>query len=294
MSDLNHINKEKIYEEITSFIDGEITDENEKKRIKKLISENEDLKNRYLLELETKKLLKTRLKNIDTPLYVRQNILNGINAEYEKRLNDIKAKNHEQINNHNYKPAAQQRKYFYYFASAFVVLLAMFVALNFVNFNKTATANEDMVEKSAELYEKIAAGDFQIQYKTSDAKSLEEFFAERCDFRVFVPDLKDATLLGGVYNEVNGIKAVHFVHQKDGHLIYTLQLRKKDMFDDSDDGLLLTEEFKKNIFAGKNYMPCKRKQSDNVIVWYKDDDVVCSSVSKLQSDEIYTTLNNIK
>lgn len=291
MSDLNHNNKEKIYEEITSFIDGEITGENEKKRIQKLISENEDYRNRYLLELETKRLLKSRLKNIDTPLYVRQNILNGINDDYEKRLNEVRAKDPSYINNH--KPAPQ-RKYFYYFASAFVVLLAVFVVINFVNFNKTATANEDMVEKSAELYEKIAAGDFQIQYKTSDAKSLEKFFAERCDFQVFVPDLKDAALLGGVYNEVNGIKAVHFVHQKDGHLIYTLQLRKKDMFDDSDDGLLLTEEFKKNIFAGKNYMPCKRKQTDNVIVWYKDDDVVCSSVSKLQSDEIYTTLNNIK
>lgn len=292
MSDLNHNNKEKIYAEITSFIDGEITDESEKKRIQKLISENEDYKNRYLLELETKKLLKARLKNIETPLYLRQNILNGINAEYDKKLNAVRAKNPAQVNNH--KPVLHQRKYFYYFATAFVVLLAVFVVINFVNFNKPATASEDMVEKSAELYEKISAGDFQIQYKTSDAKSLEEFFAERCDFQVFVPDLKDATLLGGVYNEVNGLKAVHFVHQKDGHLIYTLQLRKKDMFDDSDNGLLLTEEFKKNIFAGKNYMPCKRKQTDNVIVWYKDDDVVCSSVSKLQSDEIYTTLNNIK
>jgi hypothetical protein len=291
MPDLNHNNK-KIYEELTSFIDGEITDKNEKKRIEKLISENEDLKNRYVLESGTKKLLKARLKNIDTPLYLRQNIQNSINTEFEKKLGKAKTKNSARVNNH--KPALQQRKYFYYFASAFVVLLALFVVINFVNFNKTATANEDMVEKSAELYERIAAGDFQIQYKTSDAQSLEKFFKERCDFDVFVPDLKDATLLGGVYNEVNGLKAVHFVHKKGDHLIYTLQLRKKDLIDDADDGLLLTDEFKKNIFAGKNWVPCKRKQSDNVLVWYKDDDVVCSSVSKLQSDEIYTTLNNIK
>ncbi|HEX2788349.1 MAG TPA: hypothetical protein VHP32_10620 [Ignavibacteria bacterium] len=295
MSDLNHNSnnsKEKLYEEITSFIDGEITDDNEKKRIEKLISENEDLRNRYILELKTKKLLKARLKNIDTPLYLRQNIQNGINAEFEKKLSEVSVKNSTHVNNH--KPVLQQRKYFYYFASAFVVLLAVFIVMNFVNFNKTATANEDMVEKSAELYERIAAGDFQIQYKTSDAKSLENFFKERCDFQVFVPDLNDAQLLGGVYNEVNGLKAVHFVHKKGDHLIYTLQLKKKDMMDDNDNGLLLTEEFKNNIFAGKNWQPCKRKQSDNVIVWYKDDDVVCSSVSKLQSDEILTTLNNIK
>jgi hypothetical protein len=295
MSDLNHNNKEnKIYEEITAYIDGEIKDADERKRIEKLISENENLRNRYALELDTKNLLKSRLKNIDTPLYVAQSIHNSINEEFERSLSRAKITNGAHVNSHSQKPVLQQRRYFYYFASAFVVLLAVFVVMNFVNFNKTATANEDMVEKSAELYEKIAAGDFQIQYKTSDAKSLENFFKERCDFQVFVPDLQDAQLLGGVYNEVNGLKAVHFVHKKGDHLIYTLQLRKKDLMDNDDGGLLLTEEFKNNIFAGKNWVRCKRKESDNVLVWYKDDDVVCSSVSKLQSDEIYSTLNNLK
>lgn len=284
-------NSNYIEEKITAYIDGNLS-KDELIEFEKILKSDIDIYNRYQMELSVKNLLKSRIKKQETPQYVYQNIESAINKEFESKL--AKAKQSTALKDIKVsKPQLNQRKYFYYFASAFAVLLILFVAINFNKTEINVPPDKDMVEQSIQIFDKINAGDIQIQFKTNNATDLEKFFKEKCDYEVFVPDVKDATLLGGVYNEMNGLKAVHFVHQKNNQLIYTLQLNKKDVVDKENPGIMLAGPLKEEILEGKNWFPCIKKHPDNVMIWQKDD-VVCTSVSKLNNDEIHTTLTNFK
>ncbi|HRE41785.1 MAG TPA: hypothetical protein PLG90_10675 [Ignavibacteria bacterium] len=280
-----------IEEKITAYIDGNLTPE-ESKEFELIIQTDNDIYNRYQMELAVKSLLKSKIKNRETPQYIYQNIHNAVNEEFESKLKKVQPVS--SLKNLNVsRPQLNQKKYFYFFASTFAVLIILFIAINFNKTDVNIPPDKDMVERSIQIFDQINAGDIQIQFKTNNASDLEKFFKEKCDYEVFVPDVKDATLLGGVYNEMNGLKAVHFVHQIDNQLIYTLQLKKKDVVDKENPGIMLAGPLKDEILEGKNWFPCIKKHPDNVMIWQKDD-VVCTSVSKLNNDVIHTTLTNFK
>lgn len=304
MSDLNPNNPENItgsnnnenmeYELISAYIDNEIKDDSEKKRIQNLIESDNNFRNRFIFEKLTKERFFQSNKKIETPVYVYKNIGEGIN-EYIK-----KSSNSNQIPKINSDIYSQQisiqksnlRRNLIYSSVAFIFLLmAAFGLNNFLNKNPEIREN-DIVAVSRNIFDKVSSGQIKPQIQSSNAEELADSMNKYLDFKVYIPDVKDAVLIGGVCNEINGEKLAHIIHKKGNIIIYTLQASKLHVLTNKD-RIILCDEFKENVNSGKNWFPCKNDKSRTAVIWFKDN-VICSTISTIDPDEITSTLTNLK
>jgi predicted transcriptional regulator len=302
----NSMNSGKDFDFISALLDNELTDAEREKILAQLENDN-DLHNRHIFEGAVKTEINKRITRIETPQYVFQNIQTSINTYSEKISSlhsqrnriGITSETSQYVNSQNASQNIsknRQRNYFYLFGSVGVALLLLFFSLNFFFAGNDIPDNVNLVELSRVTYEKVEDGEIKIQYATNNAKELEKFFNEKMDYKVFVPDVKDAVLIGGVYNEMNGKKAAHFIHKKGDTLIYTMQICKKHIMDENGtDGIMVAGDMKENLRNGKNWLHCPKKQggNENVILWQKDD-AISSSVSKMGPDQIHAVLTNYK
>ena len=300
-SSLNSLDMKEL---ISALLDNEIS-EAEKEKIHSLLESENDFKNRYEVEKAVKMEVKKRVTRIETPQYVYKNIQTSINS-YTETISAIHADrntggiseepSYEPSYVNVQKPASNRsRNYMYLFGSVAVVLILFFFATNYIFTGEEIPDDVNLVELSRDVFEKVETGDVKIEYATSNAKELEKFFDEKLNYKVFVPDVKDAVLIGGVYNVMNGKRAAHFIHKKGDTIIYTLQVCKKDILDEGNKELMLTGDMKDNVREGKNWLHCPKKfgGNENIILWHKDD-AISSSVSKMDPDQIHAVLTNYK
>lgn len=301
------------YEKISSYVDREFDSSIVESEIENQIKSDPDLSNRYNIELAVKNELQKRIK----PVQVSTDLEAKINSGIENYSNRIKSKSStastvskiqertenlsQKINKENYRSSLQQKKYFYIFSGSFVILLLMFLSINFFNQSGHSSHEEDLVSISHNIFNQIERGEIAIQYETSDPRELEKLLSRGCRFKVYIPDVKDATLVGGVYNEINGVPVAHFIHKKDSAMIYTFQILMKDVTDSPEEKnkLYLLAEIKERVNKGENWFPCEQSNhGDNAAIWYhKDvekDEVLCSSVSKMNFEQIHSTLTDFR
>lgn len=283
------------YELITAYVDHQIKDENQEKRIQNLIESSNDYYNRYTFEKFTKETLQKKSKRIETPVYAYKNIGQGID-DYIKRvskLNSVSTNVPSQIYSQQIGiQKSKLRGYLIYSSVAFIILIgAAFILNNFLKKNPELGEN-DLVAVSRKVFDKIKSDDGKVEHPTNDAKELTNFMNEYLDFKVFVPDVKDAILLGGVCNEINGEKLAHIVHKKGNIIIYTLEASKKEVMNNKDK-IILGDQYKQSINEGKNWFPCLKDKNRTAVIWFKDN-VICSTVSELEPQEITATLTNYK
>lgn len=289
---------EQQLELLTDYVGNRLSGE-ELNQVESLIDSNPDYRMRYILEKSTVDLFSGRLKNIETPLYVYQNINDGIDefissssstpsitVPPQYQIPQVSIQSKININ-------SPSRKYYYYGAASLIVLFIIFsVYTNYLN--NAVPKDKDFIEISRNIFDKVDAGEIKLQYATNSPLELANFFKDKVDFKVFVPDVKDAELVGGVYNEINGQKLVHIVHKcrtNGDKLIYTMQGCMKNVM--KNDQLMLPDHHKIDIEKGQNWSACAPIGDDNIVVWYRDD-VVCSSVSKIAPQQIASVLTNYK
>ena len=283
------------YEMITPFIDGEIKDDKEKEVIKKQIESDNNFHNRYIFEKLTKENFRKRSGRIQTPVYMYKNIGQGIDDYIKKATPNQKTAQEIHspglINQENIQKSNLRRNLIYS-SFAFLILIASAFLINNALKRNGDIVEKDLVSVSRNIFEKVKAGQIDLKFKSANAKELSDTMDKYLDFKVYIPDVKDAVLIGGVCNEINGQKLAHFVYKKGNMLIYTLEADKEDVLDD-DEKIILGEQFKNNVKQGKNWFPCTKENSKNAVVWYKDN-VICSSVSDMDYRDITIILSNSK
>lgn len=285
---------EQQLELLTDYVGNRLSGE-ELNQVESLINSNPDYKARYILEKSTVDLFSARLKNIETPLYVYQNINKGIDEFISSRASKQGVITSPQYSipqvsiQSKINLSSSSRKY-YYAAGALAVVVLVFFVYSYYTYNNIPK-DKDFIEISRGYFDKVDAGEVKLQYATNSPAELTKFFKDKVDFNVFIPDIKDAELVGGVYNEINGQKIVHFVHKCGNKLIYTMEGCMKDVM--KDDKLVLRGHHKVDIEKGQNWTPCAPIGDDNIVVWYKDG-VVCSSVSKIAPQQIASVLTSYK
>jgi len=283
-------------ESLTDYIDNRLTGD-ELTQVKNLIDSNPDYKAHYILEKETKEVYSSKLKSIETPLYLYQNINKGIDEYISGLTSTPNTVSHKTVSQFPPVPkvsiqskihTAEPRQRYYYAAGIFATILVTFFIYSYFFKHVTVPAEKDFIEISRNIFDKVDASEIKLQYATTSPKELENFFKDKVDFKAFVPDVKEGELVGGMVSEVNGEKAVHFVHKCGGKLIYTLQCCKKNLM--KEDKLALPEHHKEDIADGENWKSCAPVNGDNIVVWF-DGDVVCSSVSKIAPQQITSALS---
>ena len=110
---------------------------------------------------------------------------------------------------------------------------------------KNVYADNDFVAISRNIFEKLEEGKMKMDLATNDASALEIFLENETGYDVYVPDVKNAVLIGGVINEFQGQKIIYFVHRKNNKVICTLEANRTELF--KEDRLFLPENHKKSI-----------------------------------------------
>ncbi len=285
-------NADKKYELITAYIDNEIKDGNQKEEIRKLIETDPDFYNRYIFEKHCKQTLQTRVKSIETPLYLYKNIGESIDGIIKSSSKTSQEFDPEILSREIQNEKSNLKKYLYSGSFVLVILIALSFALNYYLKKNPNSLENDLVSVSRNIFSKVEAGQITLKFNSHNAKELEDSMNKYVDFKVFIPDVKDAELIGGVCNEVNGEMLVHFVHKKGNIIIYTLQANYKHIMN-NEDKVILCDEFKENVKSGKNWFPCNKDKANTAVIWIKDN-VICSSVAHMESGDIYAVLTNFK
>ncbi len=283
---------EQQLELLTDYVGNRLSGE-ELNQVESLIGSNPDYKMRYILEKSTVDAFSARLKNIETPLYVYQNVNKGIDEFISSRA-DVQNVNQQynipQVSIQSKININSPSRKYYYAAGTLAVIVLVFFIYSYYAYN-SIPKDKDFIEISRSTFDKVDAGEMKLQFATANPLELANFFKDKVDFNVFIPDVKEAELLGGSYNEVNGQKLVHFVYKCGNKLIYTMQGCMKDVL--KDDKLVLKGHHKVDIQKGQNWTPCAPVGEDNIIVWFRDG-VVCSSVSKIAPQQIASVLTSYK
>lgn len=281
------------YELITSYIDNEIHSEEEKLKIKNLIESNPNYYNRYLFEKLTKEKLQKSIKSIETPVYIYKDIGLKINNIIENSTRSEKA---DTVSDLYLNQIQSEKSYFAKYLKYGSAILLVLITLSFILFNffkqDLVLLENDIVAVSSNIFNKIDSGKIEPSFKINNTAELTDSMNKYVNFKVFVPELKNAVLVGGICNEMYGVKIAHFVYKKGNDIVYTLQANKDEILNHNDK-LFICDEFKDNVNNGKNWFPCIKDKNYNVVIWYKDQ-VICASVSHLKSEEISSILTNYK
>lgn len=309
------------FEFLSAYLDNEIKSAEENENIRKRIESEPDIHNRYTFEKLSKDCIQSRIKHIETPLYLYKNIGQGIEDiiknnsanRIAKTDSTITANSNTDYTNPNYtipnytnpnytnqfqNEKTNLKRYLVYGSYALLFLVIMSFAISYYLksnselLDNPPSAENDIVSVSRNIFNKVESGQVVTQFKSNCAKELEDSMNKYVDFKVFVPDVKDAELIGGVCNEINGEKLAHFIHKKGNMIIYTLQANLKDVMNNHDK-IIMCKDFKENITNGKNWFPCNKDKNNTVVIWFKDN-VVCSSVAHMDSQDISAILTNYK
>jgi len=283
-------NPDNMYELITSYLDNEIKDPKKLQEVKNLIDSDPNFHNRYTIEKLTKEKLQQSLPAYDTPQYVIQNIGNGIDGIIKSAGRNVPVQDNtgKNLKQDFSSDKTYYRKYFLY--GGVVFLLLIISAFIFSSFFKNNP--DDLVSVSRNVFEDVESGDVKVEYECKNARELEEYMNKKVDFKVYVPDLKDAVLIGGVCNEINGEKVAHFVYRKNNFIIYTIQGNKEHILNNIEN-LILNDEFKTGLREGKNWITCTKDKEKTAVLWYSGN-VICSSVAHLEPQVLTATLKNTK
>ena len=282
---------ESKYEFITAFIDDEIKDPQEKKKAEELINSNSDYYNHYVYEKFIKEKLKKSIPQIDTPVYLYKNIGEQID-QYIKKSTLQKQIIPAQMSNSfdNHKSNLKRNLLYGTFAFAALILFSLFLN-SYLQKNPDLQEN-DLVSVSRNIYDKVINGKSDLHFKSGNPKQLSDTMNKYLNFQVFIPDVKDATLIGGDCEEINGEMIAHLVHKKGNVIIYTLQANKNEILNNLDK-IILQDNFKENIKSGKNWFPCSKEPHKTAVIWFKDN-VICSSVADMEPKDIAFVLSNYK
>ncbi|MDZ4712376.1 MAG: hypothetical protein SGI89_08620 [bacterium] len=287
----NSGNNDLNFELITAYIDNEL-DATQKDAVKKMIDNDSDYHNRYIFEKLTKENFIKRSNRIETPIYVYQNIGKGIEDYISANSGSGAQINPSLLTQQANLQKLNLRRYLSLGSVGFVVLIvAAFFLNNYLKTNPEHLEN-DFVSVSRNIFDKVESGEVKLQYKSDVAKTLGDSMDKFLDFKVFIPDVKDAILVGGVCNEIYGEKFAHIIHKKGNILIYTLQANKSELLGNKDK-VILNDKFKEYVKAGKNWFPCMKDKNKTVVIWFKDN-IICSTVAAMESQDIATTLTNYK
>jgi hypothetical protein len=279
------------YEFITAFIDDEIKDPQEKKKAGELINSNNDYYNRYLAEKYIKEKLKSSIPQIETPVYLYKKVGEQID-QYIKESTLPASVTPDVLNHVNDIRKSNLKRNLIYSSFAFVALILFSLFLNSYLQKNPELQENDLVAVSRKVYDKVMNGKTDIHFKSQNPKQLSDTMNKYLNFKVFIPDVKDATLIGGDCEEINGQMIAHLVHKKGNIIIYTLQADKENVLNNLDK-IVLQDSFKENVKSGKNWFPCSKEPHKTAVIWYKDN-VICSSVADMEPKEISIVLSNYK
>ncbi|MGD8781447.1 MAG: hypothetical protein PVH88_21090 [Ignavibacteria bacterium] len=213
-----------INENITAFVDDQITDPQKVKEIEKAISACDELRFEYNVQRSVKNLLRERFAGRRAPEQLRESVIQAT----------IKSNN---------VPAAKPQKSFDIwsifksprFAFAAIILFGLVFYFNNgstvdpVELFNEQSGNFNMAVQAERNFNSIINGELAVQIASNNPEEILKFFKKNgVNYICSVPTFNDWNLVGAVVSEDKGQKFAHHVYTgKEGQILYLYQVERK-------------------------------------------------------------------
>lgn len=233
---------------IAALVDGEIKDNDEKKRLREKIDSDPELKFEYFVQSSVKNLVSDRFRVSPAPLQVRKKLERKI-APAERSGLISKFLPHIYFDN----PVVA-------WGSTVVLILAVALIMfnrtlppEYKNFAAEQKGSSNMYIQAVNNFESILAGKLSPQFTSDDPDRIKEFFTEHgVAYTTYVPEIKNWKLVGAVVSADHGQKFAHHVYSiPGGKLVYLFQVDESEV--EKHDFLSLTDDLISYLNTGKCY-----------------------------------------
>jgi hypothetical protein len=179
------------------------------------------------------------------------------------------------------------------FALACAAILVIVVRLSPVSPTLSTSAagygsgsENDIIGQSVRNYHAVLKGDIVPQLVSEIPESLRAFFAARRDFAVFIPVMKECTLVGGSMDEYKGTPLAHLVYKHGDQTIYLFQacretVHRGKMLRLPDDAWTALD--RSGWYCGST------DEGDGVVVWVKEA-TICTAVARMPGEHLMAHL----
>lgn len=208
------------FDDISSFVDGEIKDSKMKDEIKNKINKNKELK----FEFETHSLLKKTLKEKVKPAILSVSQKDEIFSKI--LLNDKKKGLLSRFS------IAQKRQFlaFSTFSVIFIAFALLLINGPLLN-NKPkivleGSQSQNMFTQAVDNYQNIVSGKMPIQIHSNNPNVVQSFFKKSgVSYPTKIGHVDNCSLVGGIVTNYKGINFANLVYKdNDGHYLYMLQV----------------------------------------------------------------------
>lgn len=139
----------------------------------------------------------------------------------------------------------------------------------------------DLRTASYDNFASIVRGELKLVHPSSDPRELQSWFASQgVQYSAVFPTIA-AKLEGGVVSDHNGKKFAHLVYSVNDHLVYMFEVDEASVADKS---VTIDKSVNDNLTHGKWHW--EEKTGTGTLFMWKSNNVVCSAVSDLRTDEL--------
>lgn len=296
---------------LTSYVDNQYIDSESKQKVQNLINENTGVWKKYHSEKLTKEFLTAKFPLRDVPPHLAQKINDSIDSVISSI--GIKNPNNSGLLHHPIKDSSNFLEYFgkiisqktsigsiripRYAVGAFTMLLLFLIGMIINNSLKPKILNpyiasgseNSVMVQAVNNFHKILKGDIKPQVKSNDAKIVNNYLRDRVNFNVFIPDIEEFELMGGISNEHAGEKVVHLMYSSGNKIIYIYETGSTSF---KPDKLELPEPVHQQIRRENYYMCDEVDENDCTLMMWFSGDVLCASVSNVPKQKMYSTFSH--
>jgi hypothetical protein len=301
-----------IDELISSYIDKELKQPESVKYVEQQIASDSNLSKKYQSELLTRNLFRDRLKMAEVPQKTFMTVTNSIDG----LIKDAKLKYAENNVQH---PIESSTSFLDYLSKVIVmpvriggasvpryafgiVAIVLFVGIGFLltktnnNFHGnnpyiTSGADNSVMVQAVKYFHKVLTGEMTPQVKSNNAVEVKNYLNDKLNFQVYIPEIKNYTLVGALYGDCHQEKVAHLIYSSGDDIIYIYQVPSKCL---KNKHLQLPEPVNNQMISDKYFM-CDEVDANNctMTLWYEQD-LICASVSTIPKQKMSTTFASFK
>jgi len=145
---------------------------------------------------------------------------------------------------------------------------------------------DDLIGQSVENFNAVMKGDMKPQILSDSPEHLRTYFEGKTEFPVFVPAMKECTLVGGVIDDYHGLRVAHVMYKHGAQTIYLSQTCCETVM--KREPSVISAEVKSDLTRTGWYR--RTTPGGAAVVLWARGNTLCAAVAEMQEEHLMAHL----